>query len=122
MCGVSLRMVCDSSGSWPILASSWQDVWYINKIEVQGLRNGHPKRSEASETDTQSDQNEALRILEGLRSLVGARTPNMELRDYFLDVILLPSGDPVGVHFCPRANFDRFFSEFGTDRKRSKKH
>ena len=99
MCGVSLRTVCDSSGSWQILASSWQDVWYINKIEVQGQRNGHPKRSEASETDTQSDKNEALRILEGLRSPVGSRTPNRELRDYFLDCILLPNGDPVGGPF-----------------------
>ena len=58
---------------------------------------------------------------EGLRSPVGTRTPNRELRDYVLDGILLPNGDPVGVHFWPRANFDRFFSEFATDRKRSKK-
>ena len=78
-------------------------------------------RSEAIETDTQSGKNEALGILEGLRSPVGSRTPNRELRDYFLDGILLPNGDPGGVHFCPRANFDRFFSDFGTDRKRSKK-
>ena len=118
MCGVSLRMVCNSSGSWPILASSWQDVWYINKIEVQCQGNGHPKRSEASETDTQSDKNEAWRILEAHPSAVGTRTPNRELRDDVLDVILLPNGDPVGVHFCPRANFDRFFSELGTDRKK----
>ena len=48
-------------------------------------------------------------------------TPNRELRDYFLDGILLPNGDPVGVHFWPRANFDRFFSDFGTERKRNKK-
>ena len=27
MCGVSLRTVCVSSGSWQILASTWQDVW-----------------------------------------------------------------------------------------------
>ena len=71
-------------------------------------------RSEASETDTESDQNEALRMLEGLRSPGDSRAPNRELRDYFLDGILLPSGDPVGVHFWPRANFDRFFCEFGT--------
>ena len=56
-------------------------------------------KSKASETDTQSDKKEALRTWEGLRSLVGARTRNRELRDYFLDVILLPNGDPVGVHF-----------------------
>ena len=56
-------------------------------------------RSEATETDTQSDKKEALRILEGLQSPVGARTPNREQRDYFFDVILLPNGDPVGVHF-----------------------
>ena len=42
------------------------------------------------------------------------------MRDYLLDVILLPNGDPVGVHFWPRANFERFFSDFGTERKRSK--
>ena len=72
---------------------------HINKIEVQGQRNGHPKRSEASETDTQSDKNEALRILEGLRNPVGSRSPNRELRNYFLDGILLPNGDPVGVYF-----------------------
>ena len=71
-------------------------------------------RSKASETDTQSDKNEALRILEGLRSPVGSRTPNRELRDDVLDVILLPNGDPVGVHFWPRANFERFLSDFGT--------
>ena len=41
-------------------------------------------------------------------------TPNRELRDYLLDVILLPNGDPVGVHFCPRANFERFLSDFDT--------
>ena len=41
-------------------------------------------------------------------------TPNRELRDYFLDGILLPNGDPVGVHFCPRANFERFLSDFDT--------
>ena len=114
MCGVSLRTVCDSSGSWQILASSWQDVWYINKIEVQGQRNGHPKRSEASETDTQSDKNEALRIWERLRSPVGAETPNRELRDDVLDVILLPNGDPLGLHFWPRANLELFLSDFGT--------
>ena len=56
-------------------------------------------RSKASETDTQSDKNEALRIFEGLRSPVGSRTPNRELRYYFVDVILLPNGDRVGVHF-----------------------
>ena len=114
MCGVSLRTVCDSSGSWQILASSWQDVWYINKIEVQGQRNGHPKRCKASETDTQNDKNEALRIGEGLRSPVGAKTPNRELRDDVWDVILLPNGDPLGVHFWHRANFERFLSDFGT--------
>ena len=79
-------------------------------------------RSKASETDTQSDKKEALRMSEGLRSPVGTRTPNRELRDDFLDGILLPNGDPVGVHFWPRANFDRFFSDFGTERKRSEKH
>ena len=56
-------------------------------------------RSKASETDTQSDKNEALRIWEALRSPVGARTPNREPRDDFLDVTLLPKGDPVGAHF-----------------------
>ena len=125
---MSLRAVCDSSGSWQILASSWQDVWYINKIEVQGQGNGHHEvwagqntetistksKSEASETDTESDKNEALRIWERLRSPVGAETPNRELRDDVLDVILLPNGDPLGVHFWPRANFERFLSDFGT--------
>ena len=71
-------------------------------------------RSKASETDTQNDKNEALRILEGLRSPVGSRTPNRVLRDDFLDVILLPNGDPVGVHFWPRANFERLLSDFDT--------
>ena len=122
MCGVSLRTVCDSSGSWQILASSWQDVWYINKIEVQGQRNGHPKRSEASETDTQSDKKEALRTWEGLRSLVGARTRNRELRDYFLDVILLPNGDPVGSIFDPWLTSTVSFANLARIEKGVKKH
>ena len=71
-------------------------------------------RSKASETDTQTDKKEALRIWERLRSPVGAETPNRELRDDVLDVILLPNGDPLGVHFWPRANFERFLSDFGT--------
>ena len=70
--------------------------------------------SKASETGTQSDTNEALRMLESLRSPVGSRTPNRELRDDFLDVILLPNGDPLGVHFWHTANFERFLSDFGT--------
>ncbi len=71
-------------------------------------------RSEASETDTESDKNEALRMLEGLRSPGDSRAANRELRDDVLDVILLPNGDPLGVHFWPRANFERFLSDFGT--------
>ena len=51
---------------------------------------------------------------ERLRSPVGARTPNRALRDDVLDVILLPNGDPLGVHFWPRANFERFLSDVGT--------
>jgi len=83
-------------------------------LDLIFLPNGDPKRSEASETDTQRDQNEALRMSERLRSPVGAETPNRELRDDVLDVILLPNGDPLGVHFWPRANFERFLSDFGT--------
>ena len=94
------------------------EVWAGKKMETISTKS----RCKASETDTQSDKNEVLGILEGLLSPVGSRTPNRELRHYFLDAILLPNGDPVGVHFCPRANFDRFFSEFGTERKMSKKH
>ena len=73
-----------------------------------------PRPRRERETDTQSDKNEALRIWERLRSPFGAETPNRELRDDVLDVILLPNGDPVGVHFWPRANFERFLSDFGT--------
>ncbi len=87
-----------------------QEVWAGPKMETIATKS----RCEASETDTQSDKNEALRIWERLRSLVGAETPNRELRDYHLDVILLPNGDPVGVHFCPRANVDCFLSDFDT--------
>ena len=131
MFGVSLRTVCDSSGSWQILADLGQnslldmfwvpwgrqaapgpsnEVWAGKKMETISTKS----RSKASETDTQSDKNEALRIWERLRSPVGAETPNRELRDDVLDVILLPNGDPLGVHFWPRANFERFLSDFGT--------
>ena len=93
------------------------EVWAGKKMETISTTS----RSKASETDTPSDKNEALRMSEGLRSPVGTRSPNRELRDDFLDVILLPNGDPVGVHFWPRDNFDRFFSDFGTERKRGEK-
>ena len=86
------------------------EVWAGQKMETISTKS----RSKASETDTQSDKKEALRIWERLRSPVGAETPNRELRDDVLDVILLPNGDPLGVHFWPRANFERFLSDFGT--------
>ena len=86
------------------------EVWAGKKMETISTTS----RSKAIETDTQSDKNEALGILKCLRSPVGSRTPNRELRDYFFDVILLPNGDPLGVHFWPRANFERFLSDFGT--------
>ena len=87
-----------------------QEVWAGPKMETIATKS----RCEASETDTQSDKNEAWRILERLRSLVGAETPNRELRDDIVDVILLPNGDPLGVHFWSMLNFERFLSDFGT--------
>ena len=72
-----------------------KEVWAGQRMETIATKS----KSEASETDTQNDQKEGLSILGGLRSPVGSRTPNRELRHYFLDVILLPNGDPVGVYF-----------------------
>ena len=92
----------------------WNDTERATIGSWYGLCSATKARSEASETDTQRDQHEALRMSERLRSPVGAETPNRELRDDVLDVILLPNGDPLGVHFWPRANFERFLSDFGT--------